>query len=295
MGFSMIQGVGKRLAEILAKQLVPDVILHPGSIGLCSPDDHGDYRLGIYLYDVNPSETVSQSGMVNTGVHSQTLPSTFLSLDYMITAYSDSDLKFRAEEEMKILGRVVQVLGDQRVLTPDMLGVGASMGAKIELQRLDQYEKMRLWTFPNEPYKLSLFYRIEPVEITSAKESSVVRVRDFHLTTGTDQRQVAHSFLVVLPVDDLTGRPVTGSNVRVSVKDGELWAGNGRPVRTPVVKGDGYRVFMGWPEGEVTLLFESGIYEETQVTIRPEELTEDEIVTVRLTPNASYPKPLTEE
>ena len=136
---------------------------------------------------------------------------------------------------------------------------------------------------------------IEPVEIASEKVTSVVRVRDFHLTAGEDQRDAAHAFLVVLPVDDYTGRPVTGSNVRVSIKDGELWAGNGKPVRTPVVKGDGYRVFMGYPDQEVTLLFQSGIYEEKTVTIRPEDIAEDEVITVRLTPNESYPKPISAE
>ena len=280
MGFGMISEVGKQLVKILARELVPDVILHSGSIGLCSPDDHGDFRLGVYLYDVNPSETVQQSGMVSTGLRSQSYPSSFLSLDYMITAYSDSDLKFRAEEEMKILGRVVQVLGDQRLLDAEALGIGASMGAKIELQRLDRYEKMRLWTFPNEPYKLSLFYRIEPVEITSAKSEPVVRVRDLHLTVGEDYLS-KHTSLVVLPVDDYTGRPITGSNVRVYI-EGQ---------KPAVVKGDGYRVFMEIPDGPITLGFMSGLYENQELTLTPEEWQSEEVLTVRLTPGAGYPKP----
>jgi len=182
MGYGMIADIGSLLTGILRRELVPDVIAHDYNIGLCSPDDHGDLSLSIYLYDINLNEETPYSGMINTGVGKQAYPSAYLDLYYMITAYSASDIKFRAAEEHKILGKVIQALHIHSVLGEEMLGNGAGIPARIELQRLEQQEKNRLWNFSNLPYKLSLFYRVCPVEIASDRTRDIVRVRDIGFT-----------------------------------------------------------------------------------------------------------------
>ncbi|MBQ9632778.1 MAG: DUF4255 domain-containing protein, partial [Lachnospiraceae bacterium] len=151
MGFGSISEVGNEIVSILNRELIPDVILHNGSIGLCSPDDHGDFVVGIYLYDINVNEDIAASGMINTGAREQTYPSSFLTLHYMITAYSSGDLKFRAGEDHRILGRVVQTLSDHAVLGRTSALYGEPMKTRIEMERIEPYEKIRLWTFPNEP------------------------------------------------------------------------------------------------------------------------------------------------
>ena len=55
MGFSSISEVGNKIVSILNRELVPDVLMHSGAIGLCSPEDHGDFTIGVYLYDIGPS------------------------------------------------------------------------------------------------------------------------------------------------------------------------------------------------------------------------------------------------
>lgn len=280
MGFSMITDVGEKLVEVLSKALVPDVITHSGSIGLCSPEDHGDYSLGVYLFDVNPCDDVPAGGMMNTGLDTQTYPSTYVTLDYMVTAYSQSDLKFRAGEEQKILGRVIQALGDARMIPAAKLGIGVTMNAKIELRRLSQEEKMRMWVFPEVPYKLSLFYRVTPVEIASSKVNSIVRVRDINMLVDED-RVLFHSSLVVLPIDDFTGRPITGSGVSLQI-EGE---------KPPVVKGDGYRIFTNLNGKDLTLRGMGGLYEPIRTRILLEERDPDEILVLRMTPGRAYPLP----
>ncbi len=182
MSYSMIMDVGNHIIDTLCKALVPDVILHESNIGLCSPDEHGDFNLGIHLYDVAESEEIQSTGMINSGLHSQSYPSTYLNLYYMITAYSASDLKFRAAEEQKILGKTIQALRDHRVIPVEVLGEGANMPARIELNDLEPYEKIRMWTFPNVPYKLSLYYKVGPVEITSARVREITRVKSVDFT-----------------------------------------------------------------------------------------------------------------
>lgn len=178
MGYEVIANTGSLLVQLLCRELVPEVILYQNNIGLCSPDEHGDFKLGIYLYDISESEDIVAAGMINEGVGHQRYPSAYVSLSYMITAYSDSDVKYRSGEEQKILGRVVQAMHDNSVITEELLGHGISMSARIEMLRLEHYEKVRLWNFPNTPYKLSLFYKVGPVEISSAKVKEVTRVRD---------------------------------------------------------------------------------------------------------------------
>ena len=182
MGYGMISDIGNLLTGILCRELVPDVIAHDYNIGLCSPQEHGDLNLSIYLYDINLNEDMPLSGMVSSGIGKQTYPSVYLNLYYMITAYSGSDIKFRAAEEHRILGKVVQALRDHSVLTPEDFGNEAAAPVRIEMQRMNQHEKHDLWNFPNLPYKLSLFYRIQPVEISSNKTRDIVRVRDIGFT-----------------------------------------------------------------------------------------------------------------
>ena len=60
-------------------------------------------------------------------------------------------------------------------------------------------------------------------------------------------------------------------------------------MKPPIVKGDGYRVFLDMPQDEITLYFSSGIYEDKTLTLSPEEWTAEEVLTVELSPGASYP------
>lgn len=178
MGYNIVSEVGNLLVQLLCRELVPDVVQHSDNIGLCSPDEHGDFQLGIYLYDISENMENPVSGMVNAGPSRQQYPPTYLNLHYMITAYSESDLRFRALQEHQILGKVVQVLRDYSVLTEEMLGGDVNTPARIEMQQMDRDEKMRVWNFPNVPYKLSLFYKVQPVEIKSTKTREVTRVRE---------------------------------------------------------------------------------------------------------------------
>jgi len=90
-----------------------------------------------------------------------------------------------------------------------------------------------------------------------------------------------HASLVVIPVDDFTGKPVTGSKVRVFIPG----------QKPPVVKKEGYYVFINLTEPEVALHCESGLYHPRTEEIRLGETEELCVFRIRLSPNASYPIP----
>ena len=287
MGYDMIAKVGKLLVELLGRELVPDVLQHKNSIGLCTPGEHGDFKLGIYLYDIRENQDVRASGMVNAGLHTQNYPPVYLTLSYMITAYSDSDIAFRAQEEQRILGRVIQVLRDYSVFSAAELGGGVDMPAQIGFMRIEGHEKANLWNYTNLPSKLSLFYRVQPVEIPSGRTREVSRVRDVDFQMEKDgepanregREQPLRASLTVLVIDDYTGKPVDGKNVTLRV-----------PGQTPPqAKGGGYYVFVNLTQPDVHIFCESQIYASQTKHVQSGERAGEEVHIIRLMPLAAYP------
>lgn len=176
-----IAEAGNTLVEMLRTHMVPDTIINPDHIGLCSPSDKGDLSLGVYLYDIRECEEIRSHSMVMVDNSKQKYPSSFLNLYYMITAYSNGDIKYRAEEEHRILGRTVQVLCDNAIFQNMVQGSGTPDGETvptIEILNLNMEDKLRIWNVPSTAYKTSLFYRMGPIEIESEKTKSAQRVVD---------------------------------------------------------------------------------------------------------------------
>lgn len=185
--YNIISDVSDALVKLLREGLVPGIIPNTEGIGVCSPSDKGDVSLGICLYDVRRNSDIVTGDRVAVGTDKLRSPSMFLDLYYMITAYSMSDVKFRAMEEEKILGRVMQVMEGTAVLRGSVFGKPFSelkYEPRIELLMLESEEKNRIWNVPNQPYKLSLFYRVYPVELVSEKIMKITRVVETDFTVG---------------------------------------------------------------------------------------------------------------
>lgn len=178
--------VGQAIVSLLRENMSPEFITNPDAIGLCSPEDKGDILLGVYLYDIRECEEFRGTDMVNLAVDRQRYPSTYLTLSYMITAFSTTDVKFRAEEDQRILGKAIQVLADHSVLSAESfssVSKAGEMDLRIRMTAIEAEEKQRIWNFPNMPYRLSLFYKVSPVELESERIKSVRRVVEMDLFT----------------------------------------------------------------------------------------------------------------
>jgi len=183
--YTVIADVGEALVRLLRESLCPEVILTPDNIGLCSPAEKGDLILGLHLYDVRESQEMRATNMVNVSSGQQRYPSAFLTLSYMITAYSKADEKHRAGEDQRILGRVIQTLEDNAALSADTLTPverAAGSDLRIQMLALETEAQQRIWNVPNQAYRTSLFYRVGPVEMESARTRRVQRVVDLDLT-----------------------------------------------------------------------------------------------------------------
>ncbi len=184
--YTVIADTGEKLVEILQKNLVPEVLNNPNEIGLRSPEDKGDVSLGIFLYDVKESEEIRQRGNVLIRDRITKAP-LYLTLYYMITAYSSGDVKFRLAQEQRILGRVLQTFHDYPVIPLAEVDKDQTSGTElhIHLMRMTVDEKSRLWNFPNVGNRLSLFYRVSPVTIDSALSDAAKRVTDVDINVET--------------------------------------------------------------------------------------------------------------
>lgn len=192
-GYTIISDVSEKLVSLLQTELVPDLITGRDQIALCSPADKSDAALGIYLFDIRESEEIRRSSMVSLGVNAIQYPPIYLNLFYMVTAYATGDTKFRMAAEERILGRVIQYFHDYSLIPVDDLDPGDMSGVDlhIEMLRLDVEQKSKIWNFPNIPYKTSLFYKVAPVSIDSARMNPVARVRQVEI--NVDSRQTGRS------------------------------------------------------------------------------------------------------
>ena len=179
MSYTAIADVGLSLIELLKENLTPEPIKKKEKIALCSPADKGDLELTLYLYNIEEygqfritkMETLPNGDLRNP-------PSTY-SLYYLLTGYSNSQLKSKAYDEHKILGRAMQVLKDNSVLKGELLKgslKGTDQELKIEIKNLSYDEMMRIWHFKDVPYSLSIAYKVAPVLIESTRIKKVNRV-----------------------------------------------------------------------------------------------------------------------
>lgn len=179
--FDAIAKTSNALIKILTRNMVPDIIKDKNGIMLCSPQDRGDAALTVYLYDMSRNTELSNSAqMEQEGEGKKRYPPEFMTLHYMITAFSSSDIHFRAEEEQRIMGKVVQILKDTPMISgetfePEFKKSDASMD--ISLVEMSSEEKMKIWNIPDMSYKVSMFYKIDPVMIESKRQESFSRVK----------------------------------------------------------------------------------------------------------------------
>lgn len=177
--YTIIADIGTFLIKLIRDNMVPDMIENANGILLCSPSEKGDASLGIYLYDVIESIEIRANGMQNIQINQQKYPSVYLTLYFMITAYSNSDIKFRAVEEQRILGRVIQIFADNNVIPMTAPEYGRNeINPRIELLSIGLEDKFKVWNSAGTPYKTSVFYKISPVELDSAKTKEIKRVTE---------------------------------------------------------------------------------------------------------------------
>ncbi len=186
-GYTIISDVSEKIISILQQELVPQLVSGSDGIALCSPSDKSDVSLGVFLFDIRESEEIRRSSMVTHGMGNIQYPPIFVNLYYMVTAYAVGDTKYRMSVEERILGRVIQLFHDYPLISIDSIAPYDMSGVdmRIEMLRIDAEQKTKIWNFPNVPYKTSLFYKVSPIAIDSARIQKVSRVSQVEINVDS--------------------------------------------------------------------------------------------------------------
>ncbi len=120
-----------------------------------------------------------------------TNPPVSLNLSMMISVASKAEKETRTMDEQMIMGRVIQVLEDNKRLPEEYMPPAlraAGEAIRISNVPMQLEEKTKIWTMFNESYKLSVFYKVGPVQLESAVTTMPApRVREVRL--GTRQKE----------------------------------------------------------------------------------------------------------
>ena len=189
--YSVISDVSRTIVDLLQAELVPEPVAQAEQIGACDPHERGSCVVGVHIYDISEAGETRQTSPVVQPDGSVRNPPTALYLSMMISVASKAEKETRTLDEQMIMGRIVQVLSDnkrlpEKYMPPALRAAGESIMVSSVPMELE--EKTKIWTMFSESYKLSMFYKVGPVLLESATVTiPAARVREVRL--GSEQKE----------------------------------------------------------------------------------------------------------
>ncbi len=180
--YPIIADVSNFIIKHLRENMCPSPIPSPNNIEISSPGaEEVDYLLGLYLYDIQQQGDVAQPAMIRAGHMRLKRPPKPYTLYYMLFINGSSQMGLKAPDVQKIIGRAAQIISSNAVAYPNQLQTWLEepeppillTPSKITLE-----EKVRVWQAINKPYQISLFYKVEPVFVSSDVVIDVPMVND---------------------------------------------------------------------------------------------------------------------
>jgi len=174
-----IAEAGISVVNLLKKNMTPEPIASPESVGLCMPQEPEDFQLTVWIYSFE-----EQKGMGGgVGFRPDAADSTKerfapmrIKLYLLVTAHSKAPAQTRSMDEYRIIGRAMQILRDMPIIESEYLeGSLASEASTIsvEMINLSAEELSKVWNNPSKPVKLSF-----ALSVTVTIESNLVRQVD---------------------------------------------------------------------------------------------------------------------
>jgi hypothetical protein len=179
--YSIIADFGNEIVKLMRDNLCPELVQNPESILLCPPFEKGEYLLGIHLYDIQTDGYYPQNEMVNIGEKQQRFPPMPVTLFYMFTVNTTTNIASKSIVEQRILCRVMQVLHDNSVFEISDIQPGAETSDEaisLSPHFLTYEDKSRIWSNSGSgsTSKLALYYKAAPILIDSTRISQPERV-----------------------------------------------------------------------------------------------------------------------
>lgn len=172
LGSEILQA-GKCLLELLRKELCPEPVRDSDLIMFASPWEEEDYRVGIYLYDVQDYSVMSTAETL-LGDEERRFPPKAVELSYLIFCNEAHRFGGIQREQIQItLNEVVRAVYDHPALERE-----DGQALQISFLRESVDFKMHLWGSFDRPLQPAVYISAAPVLIGSRRKRKVSRVQE---------------------------------------------------------------------------------------------------------------------
>lgn len=164
---------GKCLLELLRDNLCPGYVRDRDSILLTAPWEEEDYRVGIYLYDIQ-DYSLAVAAVSDTGEDTLRFPPKAVELSYMLFCNEKHRFGGLQRERLQgVLNEVVRTVHDNPALRRED---GEMVGFSFLRESVEF--KIRLWGSFNQPLQPAVYLQAAPVPIASARTRKANRVKE---------------------------------------------------------------------------------------------------------------------
>lgn len=182
--YTAIADVSYTLIDLLRNKM--EGLIDPDSIVVVSPGEieaNDNVRLSLFLFQMIENVHMKNQEMQIINPTKLKYPPLIMDLSYMLTSYTSSKIQDKTErtmEEHSILGKAVQILHENSIITdPFLRGSLTDDGQELHISQnpLNLDDMTKIWsTFPDQPFRPSVCYLVSNVRIESTKEKETKRV-----------------------------------------------------------------------------------------------------------------------
>lgn len=170
------------LMELLKKNLCPRYVRDREAVLLAPPWEEGDFRVGIYLYDIQDYSIAAAEGR-GISDEERRFPPKAVELSYMI--FCNEKHRFggvQREQAHVVLNEIIRLVYDNPLMQREDGEI-----VQISFQRESAEFKLRLWGSFNQPLQPAVYIKAVPVLIESVRSRKAARVRERAVDVGRMQ------------------------------------------------------------------------------------------------------------
>lgn len=183
----ILEQAGNLLLDLLRDAMVPGVLHTRESIALSQPDGQQDFRLGVFLYDMEEVRPYGTPSPVRISDTQRRGPSRAFSLRFLVFANRKAPFdSMTAADELVLLEAVMRTIHNSVPL--ELEGEPVT----IRFDDIARQEKTALWQSLGVPLQAAVYLVMEPLVIPSTRLERFVPVRRVELKSqkkegGTSQ------------------------------------------------------------------------------------------------------------
>lgn len=166
-----IPSAGRHIRRLLQQALCPAFVRDADTVALASPWEEGDFRVGIYLYDIQ-DHSILQPRPVTLTEERRRYPPKAVELSYLLFCNEKNRFGGNDSERSQI------ILNEMIRTIYDFPTVGDEDVIQLSFAKESQDFKIELWNSFQKPLQPAVYIRAVPVLIASKRVEEISPVKD---------------------------------------------------------------------------------------------------------------------